>query len=74
MTYDPSGDPDNPEEVFEGMACGQISVLGGFTLTADDPSIYTDRVPIINQSRYFPDQQYPAGADPDLLMSDAPSV
>ena len=74
MTYDPSGDPDNPEEIFEGMACGEVAVLGGFTLTADDPLIYTDKVPIINQARHFPDQQYPTGADPDPLMSDAPSV
>ena len=74
MTYDPSGDPDNPEEIFEGMACGEISVLGGFTLTADDPLIYTDKVPIIQQIRHFPDQQYPPGADPDPLLSDSPSV
>ena len=74
MSYDATDDPDNPEEVFEGMACGEIFVLGDFNLTSDDPLNYTDKVPIIQQTRYFPDQQYPSGADPDpLLLPDTPS-
>ena len=73
MSYVPTDDPENPDEYFEGLSCGDISILGGFTLSSDDPRNYNDKIPLISQRRHFPDEAYPTGADPDPLTSTAPS-
>ena len=67
MSYLPTADPENPEEFFEGLSCGEVSILGNFSLSSDDPRNYNDKIPLISQNRQFPDEAYPAGADPDLL-------
>ena len=53
------------EEYFEGVSYKNIEVLGNFQLSSDTPTNYVDKLAIINQSRAFPDQAYPSGADPD---------
>ena len=73
MSYVPPADPENPDEYFEVLSCGDISILGGFTLSSDDPRNYNDKIPLISQRRHFPDEAYPTGADPDPLTSAAPS-
>ena len=53
------------EEFFEGVSYRDVEVLGNFQLSTDTPSNYCDKLAIINQSRAFPDQSYPSGADPE---------
>ena len=71
MSYLPTDDPENPEEFFEGLSCGEVSILGSFSLSSDDPRNYKDKIPLISQRRQFPDEAYPAGADPDPLTAQA---
>ena len=71
MSYLPTDDPENPEEFFEGLSCGEVAILGNFSLSSDDPRNYNDKIPLISQNRQFPDEAYPAGADPDPLTSQA---
>ena len=58
-------DDGSVEELFEGLACGEVEVLGNFQLSSDDPRNYTDKISILTQTRYFPEEQYPSGSDPD---------
>ena len=74
MSYLPTADPENPEEFFEGLSCGEVAILGNFSLSSDDPRNYNDKIPLISQNRQFPDEAYPAGADPDPLTSQAVAV
>ena len=71
MSYLPTDDPENPEEFFEGVSCGEVSTLGSFSLSSDDPRNYNDKIPLISQRRQFPDEAYPTGADPDPLTAQA---
>ena len=40
-------------------------------MSSDDPRNYNDKIPLISQRRQFPDEAYPAGADPDPLTAQA---
>ena len=62
------------EELFEGLACGEVEVLGNFQLSSDDPRNYTDKISVLTQTRYFPEEQYPPGSDPDNQAATATSV
>ena len=53
------------DQLFEGLACGEVEVLGNFQLSTDDYRNYTDKISILTQTRYFPEEQYPSGSDPD---------
>ena len=53
------------EEIFEGLSCKKPQVLGNFRLEADDAVNYTDKLSFLDQSRAFPKQAYPQGADFD---------
>ena len=64
MTYG-VGEDGSVDQMFEGLSCGEVEVLGNFQLSTDDPRNYTDKISILTQRRYFPDEQYPSGADPD---------
>ena len=50
MSYLPTDDPENPEEFFEGLSCGEVSVLGNFSLSSDDPRNYNDNITLISGS------------------------
>ena len=65
MSYVDSGDGKTTEEVFEGVSYGEVNVLRGFQLSTDDPRNYTDKLSIITKERYFPEESYPAGSDPE---------
>ena len=67
-------DDGSVEELFEGLACGEVEVLGNFQLSSDDPRNYTDKISILTQTRYFPEEQYPSGSDPDHQAATATSV
>ena len=67
-------DDGSVEELFEGLACGEVEVLGNFQLSSDDPRNYTDKISILTQTRYFPEEQYPPGSDPDHQTATATSV
>ena len=67
-------DDGSVEELFEGLACGEVEVLGNFQLSSDDPRNYTDKISILSQTRYFPEEQYPPGSDPDHQAATATSV
>ena len=58
MSYVPTDDPENPEEFFEGLSCAEVSILGGFTLSSDDPRNYNDKIPLISQKRQFLGEAY----------------
>ena len=68
------GDDGSVEELFEGLACGEVEVLGNFQLSSDDPRNYTDKISVLTQTRYFPEEQYPLGSDPDHQTATATSV
>ena len=53
------------EEIFEGLTCKKPQVLVGFRLEADDAVNYTDKLSFLDQTRAFPKQAYPQGADFD---------
>ena len=65
-------DEDAIEEVFEGLSCKKPQVLVGFRLEADDPVNYTDKLSFLDQTRAFPKQSYPQGADFDSNGSNLP--
>ena len=66
-------DDGSVEELFEGLACGEVEVLGNFQLSSDDPRNYTDKISVLTQTRYFPEEQYPSGSDPDHQVATATS-
>ena len=73
MSYTVSDD-GSVDELFEGLACGEVEVLGNFQLSTDDPRNYTDKISILTQTRYFPEEQYPPGSDPDHQAAAATST
>ena len=54
MTYG-VGEDGSVDQMFEGLSCGEVEVLGNFQLSTDDPRNYTDKISILTQKRYFPD-------------------
>ena len=68
------GDDGSVEELFEGLACGEVEVLGNFQLSTDDYRNYTDKISVLTQTRYFPEEQYPLGSDPDHQTATATSA
>ena len=42
MSYTVSDD-GSVEELFEGLACGEVEILGNFQLSTDDYRNYTDK-------------------------------
>ena len=67
-------DDGSVEELFKGLACGEVEILGNFQLSTDDYRNYTDRISILSQTRYFPEEQYPPGSDPDHQIATATST
>ena len=54
-----------PREVYLGMTCKNVKKLGGYRLSQDDPSMFTDKPEFLVMDREFPNEEYPAGADAD---------
>ena len=73
MSYTVSDD-GSVQELFEGLACGEVEVLGNSQLSTDDPRNYTDKISILTQIRYFPEEQCPPGSDPDHQVAAATST
>ena len=64
-SFSTPGDGESIEEYFEGVSYKDIEVLGNFKLSTDEARHYCDKLAIISQTRAFPDQAYPSGADPE---------
>ena len=73
MSYTVSDD-GTVNELFEGLSCGEVEVLGNFQLSTDDYRNYTDKISILTQTRYFPEEQYQPGSDPDHQVAAASST
>ena len=52
-----------PREVYLGMTCKNVQKLGGYRLSQDSPSMFTDKPDFLVMDREFPDEEYPEGAD-----------
>ena len=55
---------DEPKEVYYGVPCRPLERIGGYSLTQDDPGVFTDRITYVDHPREFP-EPYPEGADTD---------
>ena len=53
------------EELYEGLGCKKLKVIGAFKLANDDPANYTDKLVFLEQRRDL-SGEYPVGADVDL--------
>ena len=58
---------EEAEELYEGLGCKKLKVIGAFKLTNDDPANYTDKLVFLEQRRDL-SGDYPVGADADLDM------
>ena len=56
---------EEAEELYEGLGCKKLKVIGPFKLTNDDPANYTDKLVFLEQRRDL-SGEYPVGADADL--------
>ena len=63
-----------PEEVYLGMSCKNVRKLGGYTLSGDNPKMFTDKSEFMAMDREFPNEDYPEGADMDTVPVPAPST
>ena len=63
-----------PREVYLGMTCKNVKRLGGYTLSQDDPTMFTDKSEFLVMDRDFPNDDYPEGADADTVPVPAPST
>ena len=66
--FPPKKPGEKEQELYMGMSCKPVEVLGGFTLKQDDPTRYREKNTFITQDRAFPDEEYPEGADIDLEL------
>ena len=64
-TFTAGETPEEVEELYEGLTCQKVRTLGGFKLSADDASNYTDKLVFLEQRRDLKGP-YPKGADSDL--------
>ena len=56
---------EEAEELYEGLGCKKLKVIGAFKLANDDPANYTDKLVFLEQRRDL-SGEYPVGADADL--------
>ena len=56
---------DKAEELYEGLGCKKLKVIGAFKLANDDPANYTGKLVFLEQRRDL-SGEYPSGADADL--------
>ena len=55
---------DEPKEVYYLVPCRAVERIGGYTLTGDDPAVFTDRITYVDHPKELP-EPYPEGADTD---------
>ena len=55
---------DEPKEVYYGVPCRPLERIGDYSLTGDDPGVFTDRITYVDHPKEFP-EPCPEGADTD---------
>ena len=64
-SYTARATAEEVEELYEGLGCKKLKVIGAFKLANDDPANYTDKLVFLEQRRDL-SGEYPVGADADL--------
>ena len=56
------------------MSTKPAEKIGGYKLSRDDPTIFTEKNTFITCDRAFSDEEYPQGADSDIPVASAHST
>ena len=58
----PDNEGEDPKELYLALPCRSMQRVGGYSLTTDDPAVFTDKITFVDLVKEFP-EPYPPGAD-----------
>ena len=58
----PKQEGEDSSEIYLGLPCKALERVGGYSLTTDDPSVFTYKITFLDVVKEFP-EPYPPGAD-----------
>ena len=67
QVFPPKKEGDMGSELYMGMSTKPAQKIAGYRLSRDDPTGFRDKNTFITCDRAFPTEEYPEGADSDIL-------